>query len=402
MKKTLLAAALVTGFAGVAHAETSVTLYGLVDAGIGYQQTKVTQGDAFTKTRDIGLINGVKNGNRWGLKGTEDLGNGTSAIFQLESGFDLGNGRSSQGGRLFGRKAIVGLTGDSWGTLTLGRQYNVADDFISPIDPFGTSFKQAGIVDGAFGSSPSARMDNSIKYMTPDFAGFKAAIGYAGKNTKTTSDDGFGFDEEERDTSNWITAGLAYYNGPISVAASYDRFRTDVRGTGGDFKGTTHMWNLFGAYDFEVVKLHLGYGQIRGSVANDVVAEAGVGSVGLNGALAEFTEVQNPGSSAFGQNYTQTNGYRQQSWMAGLTAPVGDDGKALFSYQGNTSKNTGEAFDGVKGKLHIFSLGYVHNLSKRTSLYAIASYGTGKLKFDNAENVKLKSTLVGVGMQHRF
>lgn len=402
MKKTLLAAALVTGFAGVAHAETSVTLYGLVDAGIGYQQTKVEQGDAFTKTRDIGLINGVKNGNRWGLKGTEDLGNGTSAIFQLESGFDLGNGRSSQGGRLFGRKAIVGLTGDNWGTLTLGRQYNVADDFISPIDPFGTSFFQAGVTDGAFGASPSARMDNSIKYMTPDFAGFKAAVGYAGKNTKTTSEDMFGNDFEERDTSNWITAGLAYYNGPISVAASYDRFRTDVRGTDGDFKGTTHMWNLFGAYDFEVVKLHLGYGQIRGSVANDVVANAGVGSVGLNGALAEFTAGMRAGDNL---NYTQTNGYRQQSWMAGLTAPVGDDGKVLFSYQGNTSKNTGDAFDGVKGNLHIFSLGYVHNLSKRTSLYAIASYGSGKLKFDDSdvnEKVKLKSTLVGVGMQHRF
>ncbi|AHG64534.1 porin [Advenella mimigardefordensis] len=402
MKKTLLAAALVTGFAGVAHAETSVTLYGLVDAGIGYSQTKVTQGDAFTKTRDIGLINGVKNGNRWGLKGTEDLGNGTSAIFQLESGFDLGNGRSSQGGRLFGRKAIVGLTGESWGTLTLGRQYNVADDFISPIDPFGTGFGQAGVTDGAFGDSPSARMDNSIKYMTPDFAGFKAAIGYAGKNTKTTSEDFFGNEGETRDTSNWITAGLAYNNGPIAVAASYDRFRSNARGIDEDTglawetKGTTHMWNLFGSYDFEVVKLHLGYGQIRGSVANDVVSEAGVGSVGLNSALADFAVRSD------GLNYTQTNGYRQQSWMAGLSAPVGDDGKVLFSYQGNTSKNTGEAFDGVKGKLHLFSLGYVHNLSKRTSLYAIASYGTGKLKFDNQENVKLKSTLVGVGMQHRF
>lgn len=404
MKKTLLAAALVTGFAGVAHAETSVTLYGLVDAGLGYQQTKVTQGDNWTKTRDIGLINGVKNGNRWGLKGTEDLGNGTSAIFQLESGFDLGNGRSSQGGRLFGRKAIVGLSGDSWGTLTLGRQYNIADDVISPIDPFGTGFLQAGVTDGAFGDSPSARMDNSIKYMTPDFSGFKFGIGYAGKNTKTESEIG-GVRETEKDTSNWITVGAGYYNGPISVGASYDRFRTDVRGTNGDHKGTTHMWNLFGAYDFDVVKLHLGYGQIRGSAVNDTVAANDVGSVGLNGALADFTVVNNPNSSAYGLNYTQTNGYRQQSWMAGLSAPVGDAGKVLFSYQGNTSKNTGDAFEGVKGNLHIFSLGYVHNLSKRTSVYAIASYGTGKLKFDDSEvneKVKLKSTLVGVGLQHRF
>ncbi len=402
MKKTLLAAALVTGFAGVAHAETSVTLYGLVDAGIGYNQTKVKQGDAFEKTRDIGLINGVKNGNRWGLKGTEDLGNGTSAIFQLESGFDLGNGRSAQGGRLFGRKAVVGLSGDSWGTLTLGRQYNVADDFIAPIDPFGTGFLQAGVTGGAFGDSPSARMDNSIKYMTPDFAGFKAAVGYAGKNTKTTGEDAIG-DYENRDTSNWITAGLSYDNGPISVAGTYDRFRSNASGYDDDgepfeTKGTTHMWNIFGAYDFEVVKLHLGYGQIRGSVANDVVSAAGVGSVGLNGALSSFTDDMR----LDGLEYTQTNGYRQQSWMAGLTAPVGDDGKVLFSYQGNKSKNTGEAFDGVKGKLHIFSLGYVHNLSKRTNVYAIASYGTGKLKFEDTPNVKLKSTLVGVGLQHRF
>ena len=406
MKKTLLAAALVTGFAGVAHAETSVTLYGLVDAGVGYQQTKVTQGDNWSKTRDIGLINGVKNGNRWGLKGTEDLGNGTSAIFQLESGFDLGNGRSSQGGRLFGRKAIVGLSGDSWGTLSLGRQYNIADDVISPIDPFGTGFLQAGVTGGAFGDSPSARMDNSIKYMTPDFSGFKFGVGYAGKNTKDESNID-GLRETSRDTSNWITVGGGYFNGPLSVAASYDRFRTDTTytndaGADVDNKGTTHMWNVGGAYDFEVVKLHLLYGQIRGAVNNDVVAENGVGGLGLNGSLADYTTVTNINSSAYGLNYAQTNGYRQQSWMAGLTAPVGDDGKVLFSYQGNTSKNTGEAFDGVKGKLHLFSLGYVQNLSKRTSVYAIASYGTGKLKFDNAENVKLKSTLVGVGLQHRF
>ncbi|AFK61534.1 outer membrane porin protein [Advenella kashmirensis WT001] len=56
----------------------------------------------------------------------------------------------------------------------------------------------------------------------------------------------------------------------------------------------------------------------------------------------------------------------------------------------------------MKGKLNIFSLGYEQKLSKRTTIYAIASYGTGKLKFDNTENVKLKSTLVGVGLNHRF
>ena len=100
MKKTLLAAALVTGFAGVAHAESSVTLYGIVDAGYGYQSSEAKfKGSANSNlngkvtTDNIGGHSGVRNGSRWGLKGSEDLGNGTSAIFVLESGFDLGNGK---------------------------------------------------------------------------------------------------------------------------------------------------------------------------------------------------------------------------------------------------------------------------------------------------------------------
>ena len=136
MKKTLLAAALVAGFAGVAHAESSVTLYGLVDAGYGYSNIEAKgRGDypnGKVSVRKFGVQSGVMNGNRWGLKGKEDLGNGTSAIFVLESGFDLGDGTQSQStkgkdgnriDRLFGRQAYVGLTGESWGTFTIGRQY---------------------------------------------------------------------------------------------------------------------------------------------------------------------------------------------------------------------------------------------------------------------------------------
>lgn len=425
MKKALQSIVLLGAATGVAQAATSVTLYGLVDGGIGYSKTKVTQdatrfeGEGWAEKRDVGMVDGLLNGNRWGLKGTEDLGNGTSAIFQLESGFDLGSGHAGQEGRLFGRKAIIGLTGDSWGTLTLGRQYNLADDVVSGIDPFGTGVGQAGVTGGAFGDSPSARMDNSIKYMTPDFGGFKFGIAYSGKHTKEASSaklDPRGdevVNAGEKDTSNWLSLGLGFENGPVSLGASYDRFRTayrkweesQVRGRVVDKEetyknGTTHMWNLFGAYDFEAVKLHLGYGQIRGAVTN---AE-GVSGVGLNGALAITTNVTNPTSDAFGLNYTQTNGFRQQSWMAGLSSRVSDTGTILFSYQGNRSKNMNDAFDGMRGKLNIFSLGYVQDLSKRTRLYGAASHGVGKMKFDNRNigNVKLKSTLVGLGLQHRF
>lgn len=404
MKKKLLAAILVTCFSTAVHANSSVTLYGLIDGGIGYQKQKVTQGDNRIESRDFGLskFNGVKNGNRWGLRGSEDLGNGTKAIFVLENGFDLGNGRQLQGGRLFGRQAYIGLSSESWGNLTLGRQQNIAGDMVGIKGPFYIGYQQAGQLFGAFGASTFARMDNAIKYTSPVFSGFKFALGYSGNASKTELDWGAGAIETKED-SNWITAGASYNKGPFSVAASYDRLRTDIRKVTGEHKGTVHMWNVFGNYDFDVVKLDLGYGQVRGAVAdsNGAAVQMGAGSIGLNSLFAPFTQ----GMRTDGLLYTQTNGYRQQAWTVGLTVPVNDVSKVLFSYQGSATKNGNSEFNGVKGRLGIFSLGYEYSLSKRTFIYAIASIGTGRLKFDDSAvnpKAKLKTSLYGVGLQHRF
>src|SRR5690625_2561133 len=175
MKKTLLAAALMVGFAGVAQAETSVTLYGVVDGGIGYQRVKADGGKA-TRT---GLLSGVERGNRWGLRGSEDLGNGLRAIFQLESGLDLNTGKSLQCGRLFGRTALFGLAGDSWGQLTFGRQTTVSSQYIPSIgSPFGAGFMQANF-GATFSAVNTARYDNMIQYQTPSFSGFQAGLGYS-------------------------------------------------------------------------------------------------------------------------------------------------------------------------------------------------------------------------------
>ncbi len=393
MKKTLLTAALVAGFASVAHAESSVTLYGLVDGGVGYNTQKTTWsgdfGSGSFKTRGFEFKNGVKNGNRWGLKGTEDLGNGTSAIFQLESGFDLGNGNSAQGGRLFGRKAVVGLTGESWGTLTLGRQYNAADDFIAPIDPFGTGWGQAA-ANSAFGGVLSARMDNVVKYVSPNFSGFQVGLGWTGDNNKETyRNDLYGTDYDLKDSTNGFTFGLGYNNGPIQAGFSYDYQRSKQKLNGvtvGDDK--VKAWNLGFAYDFDVVKLHLMYGQ-----QND-------GTVSGFGLAEEIALPTGFGSLA---SYIDGEGFRQKSWLLGLSAPVTEAGKVYFSYTGNNIKNN-DAFDG-KVTSNIFSLGYLHGLSKRTSVYAVASYGQSKLKVNETVfdgQAKLKSTEVVLGLQHRF
>src|SRR5690606_16228002 len=143
MKKTLLAAALALGFAGVAQAETSVTLYGILDGGIGYQ--KYDSDSARGDRSKFGMIQGIQSGNRWGLKGTEDLGNGLRAVFQAESGFNLGTGNHEQGDRLFGRHLTLGLASDAWGQLDFGRQTNIASKYFGAIDPFGMGFNQANI-----------------------------------------------------------------------------------------------------------------------------------------------------------------------------------------------------------------------------------------------------------------
>lgn len=376
MQKTLLAAALVAGFAGVAHAESSVTLYGLADVGYGFKHQSVKIDGVKTTHRYVGAYNGVKNSNRWGLKGSEDLGNGTSAIFQLESGFTIGDGRSAQDGRLFGRQAYVGLTGESWGTFTVGRQYNAADAFVSGIDPFQTSFEQAASV-STFGGSLSDRYDNAIKYVSPSFAGFQFGVGVVHQDDKTDAD---GDLSGVRKTG--VTAGLGYNNAGLEVGVAFDYLRTKDYATQDTY--SQKAWNLGVAYDLDVVKLHAMYGQQRdGSWGGELYRD-------LLG--ADATAEQN---AAF-----HGDGYKSQAWLAGVSAPVGEAGKVMFSYQGSKAKNT-EVFSDLRYNTHLFSLGYAHNLSKRTALYAVASYGKVKAKYDGGRDT-LKSTQVIAGLQHRF
>ena len=455
MKKTLLTAALVAGFASAAHAETSVTLYGVVDGGVGYTNVKtnydasryyngayVSSISATGKDRGFGVKSGVQSGNRWGLKGTEDLGNGTSAIFQLESGFNLGNGEHLQEGRLFGRKAILGLTGESWGTVTLGRQYNVGDDFLAPIDPFGTGFGQAAVTNTA-GVSWSGRYDSSVKYLSPNFSGFQVGLAWAGTNNKsdydvTVSTPGGWASESSRtkQNDNLFNLGVAYNNGPIQAALVWDhqnqkdRFswsEADSSGYSdsgsGSNKSTVDAWNLGFAYDFDVVKLHLGIGQQRDGLIRDSDDSSGLLNSVAGGTAADevswLPNVVGPTRTLLNDFYGE--GYKQTHWMVGLSAPVSEAGKVLFSYQGAHGKNSdsGLGFGGAyswnaKSRTNIFSLGYTHNLSKRTNLYALASYGTYKVTGNGSivyasgnvssadGRIKTKATQINVGLRHRF
>ena len=127
--KNALFALTATGAVAVpmhAFAQSTVTLYGAIDEGLQY--TSNVKGKS-----NIETTSGQDSGDRWGLKGSEDLGGGLKALFQIENGFNLNTGNLENGGRIFGRQAYVGVQSDSFGTLTVGRQYDPLVDLLGPL-----------------------------------------------------------------------------------------------------------------------------------------------------------------------------------------------------------------------------------------------------------------------------
>ncbi|WMD18104.1 porin [Achromobacter seleniivolatilans] len=371
MKKTLLAAALLAGFAGVAQAETSVTLYGIIDTGLGYNKISGSAVESANGSR-FGMINGVQNGSRWGLRGSEDLGDGLRAVFQLESGFNSGNGNSAQGGRLFGRQATVGLASDSWGQLDFGRQTNIASKYFGSIDPFGAGFGQANI-GVALSAANTNRYDNMVMYQTPSFSGFQFGIGYSfNVNDNTAGQTGF----KTADNTRAITTGLRYVNGPVNVALTYDQLNASNKLSYAATEATPRQYAIGGSYDFEVVKLALAYARTTDGWFAGQSVDTNIGGV-------------NFGSNAF------ADGFKANSYMVGLSAPIGGASSLFGSWQMVDPSN--DKLTGGDKTTNVFSLGYTYDLSKRTNLYTYGSYAKNYAFVDG-----LKSTAVGVGIRHRF
>ena len=145
-----------------AFAQSSVTLYGVIDEGIDYTSNSGGK-------RAFDLQSGYVQGSRWGLKGTEDLGGGLKAVFQLENGFDVSSGKLGQGGRMFGRQAYVGLQSDQFGTVTFGRQYDSVVDFVAQMTAAGNwSTDGAKMCDAATTAAAAANATpEATKTLTP-------------------------------------------------------------------------------------------------------------------------------------------------------------------------------------------------------------------------------------------
>jgi general bacterial porin, GBP family len=211
MNKISIAAAVCTTLAAsAANAQSSVTLYGLIDAGIAYTNN-VQNGAPGHGSGRVALASGNISGSRFGLRGAEDLGGGLKAVFVLENGYNLNNGTLGQGGRIFGRQADIGLSSDQYGTLTIGRQYDSMVDFVAPLSGTAGTFGDSGFahVYDNDNLQHTVRFSNSVKFASVEYAGFKFGGMYAFSNSTS-----FAVDRA-------YSAGASYQNGPLRLAAAY-------------------------------------------------------------------------------------------------------------------------------------------------------------------------------------
>jgi len=392
MKKTLLAAALLAGFAGAASAQSSVTLYGVLDGGVRYQNFNLSAGP-FSKvdisTSSIAVVSGTQSTSRFGVKGVEDLGSGNQAVWNLEGQVNVNDG-SAGSFSTWQRTSIVGLRNDAWGQVDIGRQLNLAFKFAAlPIDSaFGVNAPIINI-SGVMGVT-AVRQSNMLMYQSPSFSGFKFGAQYSFNTGLTTgrqaltgassNDAATGSSFDTGNNMRNISGAASYTNGGIYVSAVYDRFTPASNTVAGSNGGGVSSWIVAGAYDAKVVKVGVAYNQVRGGLINGQ-ATSSVSS-----------DIINPmvnGGIVF------ADGAGTNAWNINASAPVGANGTVMAAYQGLS--HTGVVAD-VGGATQLtWGLGYSYAFTKRTNVYAIYSY------VNNYQGIAGLSGNTGtVGLRHAF
>ncbi|MEX3963495.1 porin [Paraburkholderia sp. EG286B] len=345
----LASCALATG----ALAQSSVTLYGTVDAGLIYstnQQT--THADGSTSGHANWQLGG---GNlvpsRWGLTGSEDIGGGTSVNFTLENSFFSQNGALLQGGTLFNRNAWVGVANSHYGTLTLGRQY---DPFSDDLGAYVSSNNWATLYGSHFGDvdnlNEAFNFNNSIKYVSPSFGGFTLGglFSFGGVAGSFSQNRG------------WSVAAN-YANGPLSLSAGYLELRNPLQAalggeTGyiGDFSCSNPNASYCELQNAQRVSI-FGAG---GSYAFDKVSVALSYTHTLLSQSLYFADAARPRGADISFDIAELN----TSWQYSPALQFG------FAYIFNDAHPDG----GSSARLHQINLGAVYSLSKRTAVYAVA------------------------------
>ncbi len=396
MRKVCSVGGALTLFSATCFAQSSVTLYGIADGGILFNNN-------VKGAKQYALSSA--NSSRWGLQGSEDLGGGLKAIFTLENGYTLGTGALSQGGLEFGRKAFVGLKSDTFGTLTLGRQYSASNDATSSLAS-GADWAASGLGYGTRAGDvdnldTTNRVQNAIKYTSPNYRGLTIGVLYS-----------LGGQAGQFSRNEVTDAAVSYTNGPLKLGASYNFTKDPYYATFGDQGNSSTPTSAAGGNNNRPSRIYGGYA----SAGSQQIITAG-GSYVLGSAtialLYSNTQFQNLGSvnavGGYGTKYnggTATFNSGELNVKYALTPSLTVAGAYIYTH------NSGA--DGVgSAKYNQFNLGTTYFLSKRTSVYAIGFFetasgvdSTGKqavADFSGSSYSSNNHQLAAiVGMTHRF
>jgi predicted porin len=384
MKKSLLALAALGTFAGAAQAQSSVTLYGIIDAGFVYNNNSAGQ-------KLYSLNSGNLQGSRWGLRGTEDLGGGLKALFVLENGFNVMNGRLGQGGDEFGRQAYVGLSTSQFGTVTLGRQYDSVVDYTGALEVGSQWATYFGAHPGDLDNmNNSNRVNNAVKYTSTNYGGFTFGGLYS-----------LGGVAGQFNRNQIWSLGVGYNRGPLQFGAGY----LNVKDPNFSFFGNNATSSATGS-NMGGSRVYSGYASAR---TQEVISA---------GAAYTFA------AATVGVTYSNT-AFKDLGSEAGLN-PLGYGGSARFhnaevnfKYQLTPALLIGAAYDYTHGygvndaKYHQAMLGTDYFLSKRTDFYvagvyqhAIGTDSTNTAAVANINGLSPSSTsnqvTAIVGIRHKF
>ena len=331
MKKSLIALA-VLSVAGMAHAQSNVTVYGAVD--IGYKKDTGVYPAAATSTAYAttnGWTMAERYNTRLGVMGTEELGGGLKATFQVEQRFTPMSGQGSLRGDFEGA-ANVGLAG-GFGQVRFGRLNELSTETYRRVDPF-DQYGVAGMIQTPFrGENTEGRLSYTARYDSPNLNGFKLGATYTVKNSPDAVLNNGGFAETAGENAGYGLSGT-YTNGPVYLVGNYNK---PVNAN------DSYSWNVGGSYAFGPLKVSLGFEQTENKL---------------------FT-----GTAA---NSDGTNYKTEKNWIIGAAYTIGA-GVINASYNHSEwspgSKTAAGIVNGT-ASAEKWALGYTHNLSKRTSLYA--------------------------------
>ena len=376
-KKSLAAVAVLGAFAGSALA-ADVQLYGVVDLGLNWTQTD----NGTTTTDSFSMASGQNSGSRFGLKGTEDLGNGYKVGFNLENSFKADDGALDKGSRLFHRESLL-FVQTPFGEISAGRtgaldagtgRYNLMGSGATAI---GTGWDKVGCSSDVLLGTGS-RMDNTLTFKSPNMAGFTVLAQASLKKDNTSKTDGEeGSSDAERYYGLGVTYGVGAFNTGLVVSQA-DYGRAAVNGNNPQNDDDMLTVSGFVNYDFGMIKPMFAAQYWDGGKDYD-----GAASVNI---------------TSDKKNYA-TKGY---GLVVGATAPVvGGTLKVTAGWNDyETLFETAQDGNG-EGNNFMVGVGYEYPLSKRTFVYTAAGYSEKKVEWKTEED-KTKTSEVMFGMVHKF